>query len=254
MKVADALSGLSAVVTGGNCGIGLGIAEALGRAGADVAIWGRRAEANEAALRKLRSTNPRSAAVVCDVSDEESVIAGFAKSAAILGKVDVVVANAGIAGSAPFPDLTLSEWREVVAVNLEGAFLTFREAVRHLLGRGSPGSLIAVSSTAALLGPPHQAHYAASKGGIISLVQSLAVEFGRAGIRVNALLPGFTESEMTAPLFANPRFVDMALRRSPIGRLGKPDDIGSAAVFLADPASFFHTGQTVIVDGGYILN
>ncbi|HYH48218.1 MAG TPA: SDR family oxidoreductase [Acidimicrobiia bacterium] len=248
------LSGHVALVTGGNGGIGLGMALALAGAGADVAIWGRRKDKNEAAAEQLRATGRQVVATVCDVSDEQQVAEAFAEAVGTLGKVDSVFANAG-AGfrSQPFTETSLQDWRATMAINLDGVFLTLREGARHLVERGEGGSLVAVSSTSSVHGAPRNSAYAVSKTGLLALVRSLAVELARHQIRVNAIVPGWTETEMTEKGRQYPKFVENTTSRTPVRRWGVPADFGPVAVFLADPAQMFHTGDAITIDGGYTI-
>jgi NAD(P)-dependent dehydrogenase (short-subunit alcohol dehydrogenase family) len=247
------LTGRVAVVTGGNGGIGLGIAEALGEAGAAVAVWGTNEQKNEAAVVQLEGRGVTARAYRCDVSDEAQVVAAHAAVVGDLGKVDVMVANAGIGGMAPIAQMSLAEWRRVMAVNLDGAFLCFREAAAHMIERGEGGSLLAISSTSAIHGAPRQQHYAASKAALLALVRGLAVELARHGIRANAILPGWTDTDMLAGGKSYEKFVHNTVSRTPVRRWGVPADMGPAAVFLADPTNAFHTGDTIVVDGGYTI-
>jgi NAD(P)-dependent dehydrogenase (short-subunit alcohol dehydrogenase family) len=192
-------------------------------------------------------------AIDCDVSEEDQVVRAFAESVEAMGKVDSLFANAGISGWAPFVDMSLAEWRRVMAVNLEGAFLSLREATRHLVARGEGGSLVGVSSTSTLHGAPAQEHYASSKAAIGAMMRSLAVELARHRIRANTILPGWTESGLLVKDRAPEKFVEATVRRTPVRRWGVPADLGPAAVFLADPANLFHTGDSLVVDGGYTV-
>ena len=247
------LQGTVALVTGGNGGIGLGMAKGLAEAGADLAIWGRSADKNELAVVELEKTGRRVHAEVCDVGDEQQVATAFAATVEALGQVDSVFANAGISGVAAVTDMTLDEWHRVLRVNLDGTFLTFREAVRHLVPREQGGALVAVSSMVSNFGAPRQVHYAASKTGVLGLVRSLAVELARHEIRVNALLPGWTDTDMLAGGKGWQKFVDNTVGRTPVRRWGTPQDMAAAAVFLADRTQAFHTGDTLLIDGGYSL-
>jgi len=247
------LTGRVVVVTGGNRGIGLGIARGVAEAGADVVIWGRDEERNVAAAAELADTGRRVLALRCDVAEEDQVVEAFARSVEAMGKVDTLFANAGIGGFAPFTSMTLEEWRRVQRVNLDGAFLSLREAARHLVGRGEGGSLVAISSVSAIDGAPGMEHYASSKGALLSLIRGIAVELARHRIRCNAILPGWTETDMLAPMATNERFVGNTVGRTPVRRWGTPADLAPAAVFLADPAHTFHTGDTLVVDGGYSI-
>ena len=248
------LEGRTVLITGGNGGIGLGMASAVGAAGAQVVIWGRDSDKNENALARLHGEGVASHAVTCDVSDEGEVIAAFDESVDIVGgRIDSVFANAGIAGvRTPFVDLTLDEWRRVMAVNLDGAFLTLRTAARHMVGAGG-GSLVAVSSTSAIHGAAGNEAYGAGKTALLGLVRALAVGLARHQIRVNALLPGWTITDLASAGYENDRFREVTIGRTPVRRWADPDEMGSAAVFLADPTATFHTGDRIVVDGGYTM-
>jgi NAD(P)-dependent dehydrogenase (short-subunit alcohol dehydrogenase family) len=248
------LTGHVALVTGGNSGIGLGMAMGLAEAGADVAIWGTNPDKNAAAAEKLAKTGRRVHVERCDVSQEDQVIASFAQTVEALGKVDSVFANAGTSGRQPFiGDVTFEEWRRILSVNLDGAFLTLREGARHLAARGEGGAMVAVSSTSAIHGAPFNPHYAASKTGLLGLVRAMAVGMARHKVRVNALLPGWTETELMAPAMQNPKFVTNTVGRTPVRRYADASEYGEVAVFLADPSLVFHTGDSMVVDGGYTI-
>jgi NAD(P)-dependent dehydrogenase (short-subunit alcohol dehydrogenase family) len=248
------LTGHVALVTGGNGGIGLGMATGLADAGADVAIWGTNPEKNEAAGEQLAKTGRRIHVERCDVSDEEQVIASFARSVEALGKVDSVFANAGIGGRVPsIVELSLEDWRRVLAVNLDGAFLTLREGARHMVERGDGGALVAVGSTSAIHGAPFNPHYGASKTGLLGLVRAMAVGLARYRIRANALLPGWTDTDLIATNKQNEKFVTNTISRTPVRRWADPAEFAEVAVFLADPSLTFHTGDTMVVDGGYTI-
>ncbi len=210
------LSGSVALVTGGNSGIGLGMAEALAAAGAAVCIWGTDETKNAAAATTLATHGGRVLALRCDVGDEAQVDAALAHTVGELGRVDACFANAGVAGGGPsFVDMTADEWRRVLRVNLDGAFFTLRAAARHMVARGSGGSLVVTSSLAAIEGAARSEHYAATKGGIISMMRGLAVELAR----------------------RHPR------QRRPSGLDRHPDDVGGARARDAaaeDPAA--HSG------------
>jgi len=249
------LSGTVSVVTGGNGGIGLGMAEGLAAAGADVCIWGRSAQKNKAAVDVLSSHGGEVESIVTDVSDEDAVEEAFAVTLERFGKVDACFANAGVPSwGSRFADVTLDEWRAVMGVNLEGAFLTLRASVRHMMDRGEGGSLVVTSSLASVLGVPRGSSYSSSKGGISAMVRSIAVEYGRYGIRANAILPGWIETDMTAGLITDERFQASQLSRTSMRRWGRPDDFAGIAVYLASDASGFHTGDSIVVDGGYLID
>ena len=251
------LSGRGIVVTGGNSGIGLGMARALLAAGARVAIWGSNPAKTAGAKAQLESEAPATAgrvhAFVCDVGDEAQVDSTFAASVAALGgTVHACFANAGVSGfGQAFTELGLDEFRRVLRINTEGVFLTLRAATRHMVAHGQGGSLVATASTAALEGAARNSHYGASKGAVVSFVRALAVELARHRIRVNSLLPGWIESEMTTSVFANERFRSSVLPRIPARRWGVADDFGGIAVYLASDASSYATGEQFVIDGGY---
>ena len=246
------LTGHVALVTGGNSGIGLGMAEALAQAGADVAIWGTNEEKNASASERLSKHGTKIAPVRCDVGDEAQVEAAFAGTIEALGRVDSCFANAGIGGGAPsFAEFTLDQWRRVTRVNLDGVFLTFRAAVRHMVERGGGGSLVVTSSLSAIEGAARNQAYASTKGGVISMVKGLAVELARNDIRANSIVPGWIDTPMTAPAFNWDRFKDKVLPRVPFRRWGEPEDFGGIAVYLASDASKYHTGDVLVIDGGY---
>jgi NAD(P)-dependent dehydrogenase (short-subunit alcohol dehydrogenase family) len=250
------LTGKVALVTGGNGGIGLGMTRAIAEAGADVAIWGTNPAKNASARTDLARTGRRVLALECDVSDEKAVEAAFAQTVRELGRVDGCFANAGVIGregSASFVDMSAEEWRRVLRVNLDGAFFTFRAAARHMVERGGGGVLVGTASLAAIEGAARNEHYAATKGGLISMIRALAVEFARHGVRANAILPGWIETDMTANAIGNEKFARNVLPRIPMRRWGETSDFGGIAVYLMSTASSYHTGDTFLIDGGYAL-
>jgi NAD(P)-dependent dehydrogenase (short-subunit alcohol dehydrogenase family) len=245
------LRGRVVVVTGGNGGIGLGLAHAVAAAGATVAIWARNEQKNDAAVESLRAHGGTVHAAVCDISREDDVARAMAGTVDALGKVDVLIANAGVNRKTPFLEMTLQEWREVFGINLDGTFLCTREVARHLVARGEGGAIVIVSSIVARYGAPTMEHYAATKAGLVSLARSLAVELARHRIRCNGLLPGWTETELADEWLEDARFVDAVTKRTPARRWAVPADFAPAAVYLADPSLLFHTGDVMTIDGGY---
>ncbi len=193
---------------------------------------------------------------LCDVSNEAEVDGASPRRWRRMAEVDGCFANAGMsARGTSFTDMTLDEWHKVMSVNLDGAFLTFRAAARHMVERaknGDPfGRLVGTASLAAISGPARNEHYAASKGGLISMTNAMAIEFARYGITANSILPGWIETEMTESAFADPRFHGNVMPRMPMRRWGKPEDFGGVAVYLMSEASSFHTAQSFLIDGGY---
>lgn len=247
------LTGRVAVVTGGNGGIGLGLAIGLARAGADIAIWARNAEKSQDAVDEVRSHGVRATAITCDVADEASVIAATAATVDEFGKIDTLVANAGIADAAAYLDTSLDDWHRVLRTNLDGTFLSTREVGRHMIDRGQGGAMIILSSTVTKYGASGQAAYAASKSGCASIGRTLAVEFARHQIRCNILIPGWVATPMNDHLREDSNFVEITTRRTPVRRWATPDEFHSVAAFLGDPSLTFHTGNEVVVDGGYTI-
>jgi len=232
------------------------MAKGLVQAGAEVSIWGTRADKNEAALAELRGHGPRVSALVCDVANEADVARCFAATLATHGRVDGCFANAGVGGrNTRFDDMTDEEWQRVLSVNLDGVFYTFREAARHMRERaeaGDPGGrLVGTASLAAISGQARGEHYAATKGGLVSMIKALAVEYARYGVTAHTLLPGWIETAMTEDAFHNPKFVDNVMKRIPMRRWGQPEDFAAIAIYIMSDASAYHTAETFLIDGGY---
>ena len=248
------LTGHVALVTGGNGGIGLGMAEGLAQAGADVAVWGTNDDKNAAAAARLEKYGTRVVALRCDVGDEAEVEATFAATVDALGKVDSCFANAGVPGTMTrFTEASTDDWRRVMRVNLDGAFFTLRAAARHMVERGEGGSLVGTSSLSAIEGAARNEAYASTKGALVAMVRALAVELAPKGIRANLVLPGWIETAMTAPVMGWDRFRDNVLPRIPAGRWGAPEDFAGVAVYLASRASAYHSGDMFVIDGAYSL-
>lgn len=250
------LTGKVSLITGGNSGIGLGMAEALAQAGAGVCIWGTNAEKNAAALKHLSQFGTKVHAIRCDVADEAAVEKSFAETLQVMGHVDNCVANAGVSGrgGAPIHEMPTAEWRRMMSVNLDGAFFTIRAAARHMVERGKGGSLVAMASSAAIEGAARNAHYGATKAGLCSMIRAIAVELARYKITANSILPGWIETPMTERLFNdNKPFAEKVLPRVPARRGGVGADFGPLAVYLASDATNYTTGQNFVVDGGYTI-
>jgi NAD(P)-dependent dehydrogenase (short-subunit alcohol dehydrogenase family) len=256
MSIFD-LSGRVAVVTGGNGGIGLGIAQALALSGCDVSIWGRNAEKNKAAAATLAKSPGTVDTRLCDVSDPAAVRDAMKATLDTFGRVDGCFANAGIGGGGrkPFIERSEEEWRKMFATNLDGVFHVFQAAARHMTERAQAGDafgrLVATSSLASLFGTARNEHYAGTKAAINALCRALAVELARYGVTANAILPGWIKSDMTARVMADDKFVGAVMPRIPMRRFGEPSDFGGIAVYLMSKASSYHTADCFVIDGGY---
>ena len=251
------LTGRVAVITGGNGGIGLGIAQALSSAGCNVSIWGRNAEKNRLAAASMAAGPGKVDSHVCDVSSPTSVRDAMKATLNHFGRVDGCFANAGIGGGGrrAFIDRTEEEWRSMFATNLDGVFHVFQAAARHMTERAEAGDafgrLVATSSLASLFGTARNEHYAATKAAINALCRALAVELARHGVTANAILPGWIKSDMTAGIMGNEKFVANVMPRIPMRRFGEPSDFGGIAVYLMSKASSYHTADCFVIDGGY---
>lgn len=257
-KGAFDLSGKVALVTGGNGGIGLGMAEGLTQAGADLVIWGSNPDKLVAAEARLGAHGKRVLVQRCDVADEAAVEASFAAALQAMGRIDACFANAGVTQKrAAFHELSTAEWRRVLSVNLDGAFFTLRAAARHMVARaeaGDPGGrLVTVASTAAVHGPARHEAYAASKGALLAMTRALAVEFARHKVTANAILPGWIATDMTAARVDDPKFAGAVLPRIPLRRWGDGADFAGIATYLASDASAYHTGDAFVIDGAYTI-
>ncbi len=247
------LKGRTVVVTGGNGGIGLGLARGVARAGARVAIWARDEAKNRDAQAALGELGAESIALVCDVSREADIARAVEETVERFDRIDACFANAGFSTARDALKMSLEEWRSVMAVNLDGTFLTLRDVGRHMVERGGGGKLIAVSSMVERFGAPLQVHYAASKGGVEALVRSMAVRLARHDIQVNSLQPGWIVTDATARAAESEEFSSVIMKRTPARRWGRPDDLEGIAVYLASEESRYHTGDSILVDGGYAI-
>jgi 2-deoxy-D-gluconate 3-dehydrogenase len=246
------LKGRVAVVTGGNGGIGLGMARGLARAGARIVVAARNAEKSRAAVAELARLG-EAVAVDVDVTREEAVAALVAATTERWGRLDILINNAGINIRKPAQDLSPEEWHQVLDTNLTSAFLCCR-AVYPVMKAGGGGKVINIGSMLSIFGASFAPAYGASKGGIVQLTRSLAAGWARDNIQVNAVLPGWIDTELTqAARQQVPGLNEAVLRRTPAGRWGVPDDLAGIAVFLASPASDFVTGTAIPVDGGYAI-
>jgi len=249
------LTGKVALITGGAGGIGLGMADALAQAGASIIIWEPNLGRAEEAAARLASRSVKVLPQEVDVSDERKVEAGMAAAVAEMGRIDTVIAAAAVVGGGDFADLATPTYRRVLAVNLDGVFFTLRAACAHAVARakaGDPGaSLIGMASVGALHGAARNQAYSAAKAGVIAMIRGIAVEHARYGIRANAILPGWINTDMTRGMQASAKFAERVISRVPMRRWGEPEDFGGLAIYLASDASRFHTGDTLVMDGGY---
>ena len=245
------LNGRVAIVTGGNAGIGFGIAQGLAEAGAAIVVAGRRPDKNAEAVKKLAALGARAVAIEADVEDEASCRAMVAEAAERLGRLDILVNNAGIAIRKQPQDYTAAEWKRVIDVNLSGAFFCVQAAYPHMLAAGG-GKIINIGSMMSIFGASFAVAYAASKGGIVQMTKALATAWAKDNIQVNALLPGWIDTDFTQSARSQvPGLNERVLARTPTGRWGTPADFAGAAVFLASAASGFINGAVIAVDGGY---
>jgi 2-deoxy-D-gluconate 3-dehydrogenase len=246
------LTGRVALVTGGNGGLGHSMAVGFARAGASVAIFGRKPEKNRAVLAELEAIGVRALALQVDVTNDPERDAAFAQVEKTLGPVHILVNNAGTGVVKPVLAESREGWEEVLDLNLTAMFLLSKTAAQSMVQRKA-GKIINIASMYALFGSGLVPAYSASKGAVVQLTKSMAIEFAPHYIQVNAIAPGYFETELTAPLKSLPLYNEV-VQRTPAGRWGYPDECAGAAVFLAAPASDYITGTTIVVDGGYSIH
>ncbi|MBN1671033.1 MAG: SDR family oxidoreductase [Kiritimatiellae bacterium] len=246
------LDNKTALVTGGNTGIGFGIARGLAEAGARVAISGRDRKKNAEALAALGAVREGCVARVFDLADTAGIEAFYEKVSREMSGLDILVNNAGITVRGKTEELTLGDWEGVMRVNLTAPFVLSQCYARERIGNKTGGSIVLIGSLMCEATRPTVAAYTASKGGIRQLVKQLATDWAPHGIRVNGVGPGYIRTDMTAPLVENEEFNGWVLKRTPLGRWGVPEDLAPAAVFLASEAAAFITGQMLYVDGGWL--
>ncbi len=244
------LDGKVAVVTGAAGGLGAAIAVALANAGAFVVCADIHSEANEAVARRIGAT--RAEAILLDVRNEDSVQSMAQHAAAVSGNIDVLVACAGIGGRSPAATYDDDLWSRVIDINLSGLFRTCRAVGAHMIRQSIGGAIINIASVVGTVGLAGSAGYQASKGGVVQLTRSLAIEWATHGVRVNAISPGHVATPLVQRQWEiEPELKPFFLDRTPLGKLAEPEDIAAAAVFLASPAASMVTGQNLAIDGGY---
>jgi 2-deoxy-D-gluconate 3-dehydrogenase len=245
------LSGRVAVITGGNGGIGLGMAKGMAAAGATIIVAGRDAAKSSTAVSEILSAGGKANAIPVDVLEEESCRTLIAETMKAHGRLDILVNNAGMSIRKQPEDYTLAEWHTVLDSNLTSAFLC-SQAAYPAMKKGGAGKIINIGSMMSIFGAPFATAYAASKGGMVQMTKSLATAWAKDGIQVNAILPGWIDTALTQRAREQVNGLhDSVLRRTPAARWGVPDDFAGIAVFLAAPASDFVTGAAIAVDGGY---
>ncbi len=261
MSSKGVLAGQKALVTGANSGIGEAVALALGKAGADVAVnYVVDEDAANAVVEEIRRAGVNAIALKADVSVESDVVAMFAQAIKQLGTIDILVANAGLQRDQAFDQMSLERWNTVIGVNLTGQFLCAREAVKEFIRRGvvpsvscAAGKIICMSSVHQVISWSGHANYATSKGGVKLLMESMAQELAPKRIRVNAIAPGAIRTPINRPAWNTEAALNALMTLIPYGRIGEPEDIARAAVWLASDDSDYVVGTTLFVDGGMTL-
>jgi len=246
------LEGKKAFITGGNTGIGLGIAKGLARAGATVGISGRNKEKNIKALSEIKEIGNEAHEFVFDLAQTEKIEPFYNDVISEMGGVDILVNNAGIQRRGRADEISIDDFNEVIKVNLTAPYVLSQCFARERIKSKQEGSIIMIASLMSEASRPTTSPYTASKGGIRQLVRSLAIDWASFGIRVNGLGPGYIHTDMTQPLIDNKEFDTWVKGRTPLGRWGEPQDFEGGAVFLASQASKFITGQILYVDGGWL--
>ncbi len=261
IDLAQPLSGQVALVTGGNSGIGEGCASALGAAGARVVVnYFSNPEEADRVVTRISTGGSEAVAIQADVSQEPAVQALFRQAIDRFGTIDILINNAGLQQDAPFQEMTLEKWQKVIGVNLTGQFLCAREAAREFIRRGvvpevsrAAGKIVCISSVHEVIPWAGHVNYAASKGGVMQLMKSMAQELAPKKIRVNSIAPGAIRTPINRAAWETPEALEKLLKLIPDGRIGEPEDIARTAVWLSSDLSDYITGATIFVDGGMTL-
>jgi NAD(P)-dependent dehydrogenase (short-subunit alcohol dehydrogenase family) len=247
------LKGKTAVVMGGTSGIGLTIAQGLAQAGANVIPTGRRANLVEEAAAKVRAAGAGSLAATCDVTDKRSIAEFLEKALKEFGSVEILVNCAGRTKRRPTLEVPIEEWNEILDTNLTGTLRCCQVFGAHMISRGY-GRIVNIASLSSYVGLLEVAAYSASKAAVVSLTQSLAIEWARHGVCVNAIAPGVFKTELNTHLLEGTARGQEFLTRTPMGRFGKLEELAGAAVYLASEEASFTTGQVIAVDGGFLAS
>jgi gluconate 5-dehydrogenase len=246
------LDGRLALITGGNKGIGLGIARAMAQVGANLILVARNRDELEAAVTELRQTGRQVHNATFDLRDTEKIPAWYDQVVCEHGRPNILVNAAGITRRAPAEETTRSDWDDTLAVNLTAVFVLSQAFARHCLAANTQGKIINIASLMTAAARRTTAAYTASKGGVGQLTKALAIDWADKGIHVNAIAPGYVATKLTQALWQDPEFDAWVKKRCPLGRWGNPEDLAWPAVFLASTASDFITGQILYVDGGWM--
>ena len=247
------LTGKVALITGGNGGIGRAIASDMAQAGSDIVIVDQNMGNLTEIVKETGNLDRRCKGIECDVTNSDDITATVETAEKEFGRLDILVNAAGVTGGGPPQSISEEEWDRIIDINLKASF-RFCQAVYPAFVKTGAGRIINIGSIYSILGSSVAVHYSASKGGIVQMTKSLALSWANENIHVNAILPGFVRTPMTAAIREDQAFYQSIIERTPTGRLAEPGDISPTAVFLASSASGFITGQSIVVDGGYSVS